>query len=509
MNAPLTQREFPHRRSPRPRTPARPQPSTGPLDGYVRVSKVGGRTGERFISPDVQEEQIRAYAAARGLQVETVFCELDRSGATLDRPLLQHALARIASGESGGLIVARLDRFARTALEALEAIARIQRAGGEFISVEDGLDSSTPFGKAMMTILLALAELELGRVRDNWEYAKIHAVLRGIHVTATPPYGYRFDKDGRLQPVPERARAVRSAYIQRGFGVLLGDIATTLTAPEGGERFSVTRTHYLLRNPVYTGEARCGEVINPTAHKPIVTRSLWVAAQDRRARTHFNRNINTLLAGLVTCAGCGLPLKRRPLSRRHPAWHPHTRYGYFCRAGSVGRPCATRAVIADSIIEPFAVAAFFAWLRRLDRQKAGARLAALEAVAAEADRRYGLTFASSHSEHERKAAKTASAQAWLDLAAIARLALIIELPHHHELRQQWPTLTVLEQRRILSAALASVTVDGREPLPAKGRVNIGFVGGPNKPRRRPPRGPHPPATATMYGTSEGSSGFSR
>jgi len=176
----------------------------------------------------VQEEQIRAYALARGRAIETVYCELDRSGTTLDRTLLQQALARIESGQSGGLIVARLDRFARTALEALEAISHIQQAGGEFISVEDGLDSSTPFGKAMMTILLALAELEVGRVRENWHFAQAHAVLRGVHVSGQPPFGYRWDTHGRLQPIPEQMPALRAAYIQRGFGALLGEIVESL-----------------------------------------------------------------------------------------------------------------------------------------------------------------------------------------------------------------------------------------------------------------------------------------
>lgn len=58
-----------------------------PLDGYVRVSRVGGRSGQRFISPEVQEEQIRAYARARGREVGTVFHELDRSGTTFRRAL--------------------------------------------------------------------------------------------------------------------------------------------------------------------------------------------------------------------------------------------------------------------------------------------------------------------------------------------------------------------------------------------------------------------------------------
>src|SRR5512146_1246491 len=95
------------------------------LDGYVRVSRIGDRGGARFISPDVQEERIRAYAKSRGWRVGCVLCELDRSGTDPNRPQLQLALRRVERGESGGIVVARLDRLGRDVLEALTAIRRI------------------------------------------------------------------------------------------------------------------------------------------------------------------------------------------------------------------------------------------------------------------------------------------------------------------------------------------------------------------------------------------------
>lgn len=455
-----------------------------PVDGYVRVSRINGRAGERFISPDVQEEQIRAYARARGLTIATVFCELDRSGATLQRELLQTALKRIESGQSGGLIVARLDRFARTALEALEAIARIQRAGGDFVSVEDGLDSSTPFGKAMMTILLALAELKLGRVKDNWRDAQAHAVQRGIHVTGRLPLGYQRDPDGRLLPIPALAPALRAAFVQRGFGALPGQIVEELRragvgADHAGKTLVTLRAaNYALRNPVYTGEARCGDLINPTAHPPIVDRSLWLAAQHPRTRTSFNRNAQTLLAGLVRCGSCGGPLKRRKLTSRNPAWTPEGAYAYYCWQRERQPRCTFRTCIANDILEPFTVKAFFSWLEKLDRPTARTRLAEAEALVVEADTDYGHALAFSPFDTTCTDAKHTSEQAWLKLAALARLALVLELPDADTVRRRWPSMTVKEQRRLLSAAVDTITVAGTDASHAKSRTRIRFVGDP-------------------------------
>jgi hypothetical protein len=58
------------------------------LDGYVRVSQVQGRSGERFMSPVVQREQIERWAQLRGAFIGHLFEELDESGGRSDRPLL-------------------------------------------------------------------------------------------------------------------------------------------------------------------------------------------------------------------------------------------------------------------------------------------------------------------------------------------------------------------------------------------------------------------------------------
>src|SRR5947199_8111601 len=97
-----------------------------PLDIYVWVSRVGGREGDSFISPKVQEERCRALATARGYKVGEVFIDLDQSGGTMDRPEFNRALARIQAGDSGGIIVARIDRFARTLQGALNTLQEIE-----------------------------------------------------------------------------------------------------------------------------------------------------------------------------------------------------------------------------------------------------------------------------------------------------------------------------------------------------------------------------------------------
>ena len=120
------------------------------LDAYIRVSRVAGRHGARFISPSVQREQIEHWALAHQVKLGKVFVELDESGGRPDRPLFMRTLDRVERGASGGVVVAKLDRFGRSVRHGLNAIARIEAAGGAFISVSDGLDLRTPTGKFML-----------------------------------------------------------------------------------------------------------------------------------------------------------------------------------------------------------------------------------------------------------------------------------------------------------------------------------------------------------------------
>src|SRR6186997_1399396 len=100
-----------------------------PIDIYVRVSRVGGRDGDSFISPAVQEEQARYGLLAKGLAVGEVFTDLDQSGGKMDRPAFNEVMQRIRDGQSGGVIVATLDRFARNTVGLLEAVNEIEKHG--------------------------------------------------------------------------------------------------------------------------------------------------------------------------------------------------------------------------------------------------------------------------------------------------------------------------------------------------------------------------------------------
>jgi site-specific DNA recombinase len=274
------------------------------LDGYVRVSRRLGREGPGYISPEVQREAIQRWADCRGLEIAAWFVDEDESGGTQDRPGLRAIIERIENGDTDGIAVWRLNRFARNVAGAIQEVERIQNAGGVLASIEEDIDPTGPFGNFILTVLLAVASLERDNLVAGWKTAKGRAVERGAKISRTP-LGYQRRDDGGIEPDPKTAPIVLEAFTRAAQDGLPGTIDYLReSAPERTwTTFTVRRT---LANRCYLGESRSGELVNVGAHEAIVPRGIFEAAQhdvddDRRTRPAAAYP----LSGVARCAACG------------------------------------------------------------------------------------------------------------------------------------------------------------------------------------------------------------
>ena len=99
-----------------------------------------------------------------------------------------------------------LDRFSRSLVDALDAIERIEAAGGRLYSEEGAI------GKLERSILFAIAEHQRDRVRDNFRRADASAIERGIHIASRVPTGYTRDADTRRLVPNELAPAIVALF---------------------------------------------------------------------------------------------------------------------------------------------------------------------------------------------------------------------------------------------------------------------------------------------------------
>lgn len=323
------------------------------VDGYVRVSRVGGREGASFISPEVQRSQIEQWCKLRGATLDQVHVDLDQSGASQERPGLTEALRRVETKAVDGIVVAKLDRFARSLTVALDAVHRIDQAGGTVVSVGEGIDPSTPAGKMLQRLLLVFAEWQLDQVRENWREARRRAVERGVHVASATPTGYRRREDGTLEPHPKFGPAIAEVFRRRAAGASWADLGRFLDSqkvegPYGQVNWRTRAVSNLIDNRVYLGEARSGEFVNTRAHEPIIDEVTWHLAQ-QAAGAPTSRGEPALLAGILRCAGCRHLIKPDKMTV-----HGGERIRmYRCRGQHSTGTCGDRAASLGRVVEPW------------------------------------------------------------------------------------------------------------------------------------------------------------
>lgn len=317
------------------------------LDGYVRVSQVAGRSGDSFISPDVQREQIARWASLRGVTIAAWHEDLDQSGGKLTRPGLDAMMARLRAGETDGIAVARLDRLSRANVgAALRLVEEVTELGGKLAVVDLGVDPTTTFGEFALTIMLALARMERRRLMESWRIAQARAVGRGVQMGQVA-YGYSRADDGRLVLDERAAPLMAEAFRQAGRGGARA--ATDYLAAHAPERnWQVNHVRKLLSRRVYLGELRFGSHRNDGAHPALVSLAAWEAAQhepDGRRRP----SLAYPLSGLAVCGSCGSPMvgsRGGDNSRRVYRCSQSVRRG----RGSCPAPASTSAVALEEYV---------------------------------------------------------------------------------------------------------------------------------------------------------------
>lgn len=158
---------------------------------YARVSTNNGQQ-----SPDMQLQALREYCEARGFSIYREYVDEGISGAKDSRPALNTLMDDARKRKFDIVCVWKFDRFARSTKHLLSALDEFKNLGIDFISYSENIDTSTPLGKAVFTIVAAIGELErsliVERVKAGLKAAKARGKCVGRPKT-------RFDTDTALK----------------------------------------------------------------------------------------------------------------------------------------------------------------------------------------------------------------------------------------------------------------------------------------------------------------------
>lgn len=122
---------------------------------YVRVSTEG--KGQDVTN---QIEPIKSFAATRGFEIHQVYEDSGISGTTERRPGLDRMLADARRGIFKMLVVAEISRLARDVRHLLNTLAELEKVGVQVVSLREGVDFSTPMGRAMVAMIGILMQVE-------------------------------------------------------------------------------------------------------------------------------------------------------------------------------------------------------------------------------------------------------------------------------------------------------------------------------------------------------------
>src|ERR1700740_3270504 len=146
---------------------------------YARVSGNGQ-------NPEMQIKELQTYCRSRGWKIAGEY--VDRiCGASDSRPELNRLMTDANRRRFDVVAVWKFDRFARSVSHLLRALETFRSLGVEFLSLSEAVDTTTPAGKMVFTVLGAVAELERSLIGERVRAGLRNARAKGTRLGRPPP----------------------------------------------------------------------------------------------------------------------------------------------------------------------------------------------------------------------------------------------------------------------------------------------------------------------------------
>jgi len=161
----------------------------------------------------VQTRELEQFAQARGWQIAGCYLDAGVSGTKDSRPELNRLMADAHKRRFDVVVVWKFDRFARSVSHLLRALDTFRVLGVEFVSLSESLDTATPAGRMVFTVLGAVAELERSLIAE-----RVRAGLRNARAKGKKLGRPRITVDAaRIQRLRAQGRTVREIASEVGY----------------------------------------------------------------------------------------------------------------------------------------------------------------------------------------------------------------------------------------------------------------------------------------------------
>jgi len=155
------------------------------MGGKIKAALYSRVSTEHFQNPEAQESALSDYAKVREWEVAKIYRD-KMSGAKTSRPALDELMADARKRKFSVVAVWKFDRFARSVSHLLQALETFNALGIAFVSLSEQIDTTTPTGKMVFTVLGAVAELERSLIAERVRMGLQNARRRGKRLGRPP-----------------------------------------------------------------------------------------------------------------------------------------------------------------------------------------------------------------------------------------------------------------------------------------------------------------------------------
>ena len=312
---------------------------------YARVST------EKEEQEDSFERQVQHYTeyinAHKEWKFGGIYADPGISGTKAEaRPDFMRMINDCRAGKINRILVKSISRFARNTVDALTYIRELRDLGISVQFESENIDTLTPGGEVLLTILAAIAEQESRTISSNIKWAWARKAQRGeVTINTGLMLGYVKEKDGSYSINEDEAWIIRRIFREYVSGVSTTQICRGLEADGiktklGKNKWYPTAVMKMLQNEKYAGNAILGKTYKPDVmskkrykndgeaapmyfaegtHPAIVDQDLFDLAQNIMA--HRETNGTTAVgtskytgkypfSGILICSKCHHSLRR-------------------------------------------------------------------------------------------------------------------------------------------------------------------------------------------------------
>lgn len=313
------------------------------VDLYIRVS--GQEQAIKGLSLEAQQENLEEYARERGWVIVGTYIDAAKTARKrmYKRTNFLRMLEDVKQDKVDLMLFTRLDRWFRSVADYYKVMEILDAHNCGWLTTQEQYDTTTAGGRLYINLRLSIAQNEADLCGERIGVVLDSKVKHGTVVSGKIPFGYRINKEKRLEIVPQDAAIILDAFEHYRSSVSVRATAAYIQRTYGLNWDNI-RCRRNLCQTLYIGHYESNGRVNPNFCPPIVPRDLY---DDVQKLLSNNTKANPtgrvfLFTSLLICAECG-----------HRLAGLQTGYGpyYRCPQHYSRRTCGHKKQIRETAVE--------------------------------------------------------------------------------------------------------------------------------------------------------------